>query len=476
VSPHAQFNPGQAEAFDQILAGNHHVTLLSGPAGTGKSFVIDSIVAQRNAIIVAPTGVAAINVGGETIHSAFGIRPVLLDPSADNLTVDGNFRRLHEDRARALGAADLLIIDEVSMVRADLLDALDRRLRILRNEHHAPFGGLQTVLVGDSFQLPPVLRREDERAFRTVLHHDGSRMWKSEWWFGSRVIREAAEGRLIGGVRLTQPMRQDDTEFIGFLNRARRGKLTSADLRYINSRVADRPLGVTVLHSLRRGVDAINKGHLDELPGPDFTFYRKVALLDPGARWNDRHHPQEQVRLRAGALVSLTTNYREHDDGKTHTHWVNGDTARVVAIDQSGVAVRLNRTGATYELVAPDMSEDELRAMAHDDTGGITPQFRHTVASGRVRRIKEAVAAQVPLRVAAALTVHKSQGQTLDAAFIGGDLSWAPGLAYVALSRVRTTSGLFLEAPLSAASFRVDPRVVEFNKALVTLRDLEALI
>jgi ATP-dependent exoDNAse (exonuclease V) alpha subunit len=472
------FNPGQLEAFNAIQSRSHHVTVLGGPAGVGKSYVIEAVAEKRNAIVVAPTGVAAINVGGETIHSAFGIRPVLLDPQADDLSTDGNFRSLHDDRERALREADLLIIDEVSMVRADLLDAVDRRLRKVRNEANAPFGGLQTVLVGDSHQLPPVLPRDMQRAFRSVLDHDGTQQWASEWWFGSRVIRELMEGGLVTAVRLTVPMRQDDMEFVGFLNRARRGKVTSADLHYINSRVAERPAGVTVLHSKRAGVDAINKGHLDELYGPNYTYHRQVALIDPTASWNDRHNPAEEVRLRMGALVSMTTNNREYipERNEVITHWVNGDTGRVVSIHTGGLDIKLNRTGATHKLRPVDFTRDELLALDGMDRGYVTPQFRHTVVNGRVRRVKEAIAAQVPVRVAAALTIHKSQGQTLDAAYVGGDLGWSPGLAYVALSRVRTLAGLYLEAPLSAASFRVDPRVVEFNKALVTLRDLEVLI
>lgn len=421
-------NERQQAAYDLVMRDEDPIVFVTGPGGVGKSFLIDALREARQAVVVAPTGIAAINVQGKTIHRQFRVKTMVLDPKED----DDNFIPLWPEQEYVLQRMDLLIIDEVSMVRADLMDAIDRRMKQARHSKE-PFGGVQTLLVGDPFQLPPVLVRKEERIFREVGE------WQTAKWFDARVLRETG----MKPFKLEQQMRQENQAFADILGRCRIGRPTESDLAVLNERVARvHPVGVAALYSMNRGVDAINETHIDTLEGPDFIFTRKVT-----GEWSG-NHPAEEVRLRKGALVTMTTNSRDA--------WVNGDTGRVVELTPRSAVVKLNRNGSEHVLYSPEAAHEGARfgePMGDHSWENWTQAYE----GGRLRRKLEGVAYQIPVRVAAAMTIHKSQGQTLDAAYVGGDLGWAPGLGYVALSRVRSLAGLHLAAPVTTSALRVDP-------------------
>lgn len=448
--PQLVFNDRQQRAYDAIAGGdNRRIYHLSGPAGTGKSEVVKQLMREISTLVLAPTGMAAVNVGGKTIHSALQVGFGVLDPLDDYAQVGSNFRDLSDRQRDRLRQHDLLVIDEISMVRSDLLDAIDRRLSEARGNED-PFGGMQVVLVGDSRQLPPVLTDRDKPFFNQIGR------WPSPWWFHSEVIQRLGIEPLL----LSQSMRQDDPEFVDVLNRCRKGRVRSVDLRYLNQRVVDGcPASVPTLYHANRNVDQINDQHLGTLDGPDIVFHRIVERCAGTRAWFNDHHPPEQVRLRLGALVMVTKNGED---------CVNGDTGRVIDISDQQVTVQLNRTGAAVVFEAPHKAVDPLTGReeyvgAHWEQRGYLPDGK-----GKLKPVVEARAWQIPLRVAAALTIHKAQGATVDQVYIGRGfgLGSTPGLAYTALSRVRTVGGLYLEKPLTADDFRADSRVVSFNREL----------
>ena len=421
-------NAGQQAAYDLVMSREDPIVFVTGPGGVGKSYLINALREAREAVVVAPTGIAAINVQGKTIHRQFRVKTMVLDPKED----EDNFIPLWPEQEMVLQRMDLLIIDEVSMVRADLMDAVDRRLKQVRRSP-LPFGGVQTMLVGDPFQLPPVLVRKEERIFREVGE------WQTGKWFDARVLRESG----MKPAKLDQQMRQENQVFADILGRCRVGRPTESDLEVLNRRVTKtHPVGVAALYSVNRGVDAINENHIDTLDGPDFIFRRQVM-----GEWAGTH-PLEEVRLRKGALVTMTTNSRDA--------WVNGDTGRIIDLSERSAVVKLNRNGMEHVLYGPQAAAQAAREgepMGDHSWENWTQEY----VGNRLRRRLEGRAFQIPVRVAAAMTIHKSQGQTLDAAYVGGDLGWSPGLGYVALSRVRSLEGLHLAAPVSLSALRVDP-------------------
>ncbi|MEO1039177.1 MAG: DEAD/DEAH box helicase [Pseudomonadota bacterium] len=406
----------QSALIEYALARRANL-FITGPAGTGKTTVTRAILnAAPGAAVLAPTGVAAMQAGGQTLHSFFRLPPRLITPA--------DIRRLRG--ARALKALRTLVIDEISMVRADLMEAIDQTLRLNR-DNPEPFGGVQMIVVGDLAQLPPVVQGE-EAAF---LEHQ----FGGPFFFNAPAFREA--GFVMA--ELAEIHRQNDPDFVELLNAVREAHLSSHQLELLQSRVTGRTgLEASETHVVLTGTNAaaqsINAKRLAELPGDTYAFAAKLE----GAFEPKLFPTEEPLLLKHGARVMLLKN-------DATGRWVNGTLATVT--DLSGGEVRVRIAGETHT-VEPQKWErnryavdPKTNALSKEVTGGFT---------------------QLPLRLAWATTIHKAQGLTLDRVFL--DVSrplFAHGQAYVALSRARTLEGLELSRSLRPNDIVVDQRLFD---------------
>lgn len=427
--------PEQGHVMDIIDSTREHV-FVTGRAGTGKSTLLQEFVrgTEKALVIAAPTGVAALAVGGQTIHSLFRLPIGLITPHT-------KMYPLTDDARTLLRRIDTLVIDEVSMVRCDLLDAIDRRLRAVRGRRTDPFGGVQVVMFGDPYQLPPVLKEGVERQYLVDNY-------ASPWFFDSKVWREA-QPRVV---ELTDVLRQSEDAFRDVLDRMRMGRMTSEDGAMLNEVGARRPLppDVITLAATNHTANSINAKALAALPGSV-----KVAKANIDGEFGAQFPAEEELELKPGARVMFLRNDSAMDGGR----WVNGTLGTVVRVD-----------GVVH--VATDDFPDEtveVKPVVWEKIQYTYDQLKNTVEADI-----QATFEQFPLRLAWAVTIHKSQGQTLDSAILDfGRGAFADGQAYVAFSRIRTLDGVYLSRELRPSDIKVDPRVVSFMK---TAKDNDWLI
>jgi ATP-dependent DNA helicase PIF1 len=411
-------------AFRRIAATEPLVMVLGG-AGTGKTTFLHELRRRGGArqVFLAPTGVAALQLGGQTIHSFFGIPPRILNP--DEVKPSARSRKL-------LGKIDRLVIDEVSMVRCDLLDVVDRCLRIARNRHE-PFGGVQVVLVGDFLQLPPVVPFAEQNMLARMDY-------SGPYAFDAKVLRAAEVAR----VPFTTVHRQTDRVFIEHLTRIRHGDLLAEAIEAVNLACcrphrADRT--AVVLAPTNARVDAYNHAGLSALASPERVYLGETKGEFDLA--NDRMPVPESLVLKVGARVMAVRN-------DVARRWVNGSVGSVTRLADDHASVRLD---AGHEVEIERASWERIRYAWNDTEGRVVA----TVIGSYT---------QLPLVHAWASTVHKAQGLTLDDVRIDFDRgAFAPGQSYVALSRARSLGGLSLARPLKATDVRVDRRVVNFMTA-----------
>jgi ATP-dependent exoDNAse (exonuclease V) alpha subunit len=398
---------------------------ITGRAGTGKSTLLRALpdMLTDELVILAPTGLAAVNVGGQTIHSFFGFPPRLIRP--DDIRRSRNGRVMRRLR--------LLVIDEVSMVRSDLMWAIDQSLRVNRGRPREPFGGVRLLMFGDLHQLPPVVQ-EAEVAEHLESSHGGP------FFFGIPSLREGSGTMRI---ELTHVFRQRDEALLTVLNRVRDGEAEVDDLTVLNQRVAPiRTLAdgepFVILTPTNAAAHRINMAFLNALPGNAHEYTATVT-----GDFAQTAQPTDQtLLLKVGAKIILLRNDSER-------RWVNGTIARVSRLKDSRVWVEIN--GEEHEIEPVDW---EARRYAYDQAA---QKIVETVA-GTFR--------QFPLRLAWALTIHKSQGLTLDKVYIDlGRGTFAHGQAYVALSRCRSLEGLALARPLR-------PQDILFDRSAMGYRDL----
>jgi ATP-dependent DNA helicase PIF1 len=413
-----------AAAFNFVRAGEGHL-FVTGRAGTGKSTLLKCLreVIPEDTAVLAPTGLAAVNVGGQTIHSFFGFPPRLL--RAEDIRRSRNGRLMRRLKT--------LIIDEVSMVRSDLMWAIDQSLRLNRGRPRQPFGGVRLLLFGDLHQLPPVVQ-ETEVAAHLESSYGGA------FFFNVPTLRETPGTSLL---ELQQVFRQSDGDLLRVLNRIREGVLGTDDLAVLNRRVHPiRTLAegdpFIILTPTNAAAHRINLAYLEALPG-EARAYEAVTT----GEFSDNAHPTDRTLvLKHRAKVILLRN----DPDK---RWVNGTVARITRLEDKRIWVEVK---GKEEEVEPALWEN--RRYAHDQAE---------------QRIVETVAGtfkQFPLRLAWALTIHKSQGLTLDKVYIDlGRGAFAHGQTYVALSRCRSLEGLAL-----ARCFR--PSDVRFDRSVLSYRDL----
>lgn len=425
-------SPEQQAVYDRIETTRDNI-FVTGRAGTGKSTLLNHLSwhTSKQVVITAPTGVAALNVGGQTIHSLFRL-PIGVIADHD-IEQNDALRKL-------LNTIDTLVIDEVSMVNADLLDAIDRSLRQARQRKNEAFGGVQVVLFGDPYQLAPVPGEGDERAYFADKYD-------SMWFFDAKVWDETD----LTIYELSTIHRQHEDEFKRMLNAVRHGYVTAEIAGRLNE-VGARPAptdGAITLATTNGTVTRINATELARLPGRVLT-----ARAEINGEFGGRSYPaDEALELKVGARVMFLRN----DVGGEQQRWVNGSVGTVLKIDST---VWVDIDGERHE-VKPAVWE----------------KFRYSYSPLTKSLRKDVVAefTQFPLRLAWAVTIHKSQGKTYDRAIVDlGQRSFAPGQTYVALSRISELEGLYLTRPLRPSDIIVDDNVVRFMSRTTAIPAIRA--
>jgi ATP-dependent DNA helicase PIF1 len=418
VTPTAEYRA----ALDLVRDGEEHL-FITGRAGTGKSTLLRCLtqILHENHVVLAPTGLAAVNVGGQTIHSFFGFPPRLIRPDDIRRSRNGGIMR----------KLKLLIIDEVSMVRSDMMWAIDQSLRVNRGRPREPFGGVRLIMFGDLHQLPPVIQDAE------VATHLESE-FGGPFFFSLSALREGAGTAML---ELSEVFRQNDPALIHLLNRVRDGAADESDLELLNERVAPvRTLGegepYVILTPTNAAANRINMAYLEALPGAARAYEASVT----GEFGATAQPTDATLLLKPGAKVIMLRNDPDR-------RWVNGTIARIRSLDDDEIHIELD--GKSYAVEAVSW---ESRRYAYDQTA---------------QKIVETVAGtfkQFPLRLAWALTIHKSQGLTLDRAFIDlGRGTFAHGQTYVALSRCRSLEGLALARPLKPTDILFDTRATGYR-------------
>lgn len=421
-----------------LIQYTHHSVFLTGKAGTGKSTFLKYVceVTKKKHIVLAPTGIAAINAGGSTLHSFFKLPfyPLLPDDPHYSAKEIRNTLKYSKPLCKLIQEVELIIIDEISMVRADIIDFMDKVLRIYARNTREPFGGKQMLLVGDVFQLEPVVKSDE----REILN----RFYPNPFFFSARVFREME----LVSIELTKVYRQTDPVFINVLNHIRTNTAGASDLQLLNTRYGqevkkeDGELFIT-LATRRDNADSINSHKLDELPGDAITFLGEIRGEFPE---NSLPTPVE-LCLKPGAQVIFIKN-------DMNRRWVNGTLGTVSAIDEeNGNVFVTTEDGLEFE-VEQDRWSNKL--------------YIYNEEEKRIEEEELGVYIQFPLRLAWAITIHKSQGLTFSKVtidFTGG--VFAGGQTYVALSRCSSLDGIQLNKPINRSDIFVRPEIVEFAKS-----------
>jgi len=428
---------------------------LTGKAGTGKTTLLRKIQAStsKKMAVLAPTGVAAMNAKGTTINSFFQLPPGSFFPgdiSLENLqsgilSIQSMVSELSygKEKTALFRLLELLVIDEVSMVRCDLLDVIDAILRKVRGINEA-FGGVQLLLIGDLYQLPPVTKREEW----TFLN----RAYASPYFFDAQVIRRNP----LLQVELSQVFRQTEPAFINILNDIRNNTITETSLKLLNERYdpefkGSDTLNPIIITSHNAEANAINKQKLEELPGQEYTFEGETsgAFRDLGLQ------AEQTLKLKAGAQVMFIKN----DVGENRRYY-NGKIGKIKSISIDATEIYIAFPGEE-DLLLKKSSWQSFEYKAEGDEAIMQQQVGEFT--------------QYPIKLAWAVTIHKSQGLTFDHAIIDAGKSFIAGQVYVALSRVRTLNGLILRSKISTESLRSNPEVINFMKP-ATAEVLESTI
>jgi len=402
--------------FNEIIAlfeNSNKNIFITGKAGTGKSSLINHIKKKthKNLIVLAPTAIAALNINAKTIHSFFNFPFHVITPDVI---------KKHYNK-KLIKQIDTILIDEVSMLRPDIIDAIDLTLQITR-ENKDPFGGIQIILVGDLYQLPPVVTNNEIDVMNT-LYPDGY------FFFNSNVIKKID----LIKFELSQVFRQSDTKLISLLDRARKAMLDDDDLMVFNQRLVKTdfivPEEVLTLSTNNYKVNSINASNLKNIQSKEFVYHAEIDGRYTGVPVD------EELKIKVGAQVMLVKN------GK---NWVNGTLATIDKLTKNEIYIKVK--DEVY-LLEPEKWE----------------KFEYIISDKKISSSVSATFTQYPLKLAWAATIHKCQGQTFENIVIDMDYgAFAHGQTYVALSRVVSLDGLFLRKPLRGEDFIFNPAIKDF--------------
>jgi len=419
----------EQEALFKIMEGSQQHLFITGRAGTGKSVLLRHFRenTKKRAVVAAPTGIAALNVRGQTIHSLFRVAP--------QLQRKGRLPR-NSRVCTLLKRIDTLIVDEISMVRADLLDAINERLQEAF-DNNLPFGGIQVIMFGDVYQLPPVVEEGLMSYFEAV--HEG-------YFFFNALVWQQAEFKIY---ELTQVFRQKDPAFKSILNAVRDGTVIDEQIEQLNARhgVPMPEEGTLTLAPTNSLVTNINQKRLDQLEGKAYEYKATIT----GEMKRSTFPTEEVVQLKVGAQVVLLQNDKDK-------RWVNGTIATISKLkkddEEKGITVHVDKIDYDLETT----TWEEIR-------------YEYDPAEGKVKEEVVSSFTQYPVRLAWAMTIHKSQGQTYESVAL--DLTtatFAPGQLYVALSRCTSLEGLYLKMPVKRGHIIVEPKVTAFMLRRETIK------
>jgi hypothetical protein len=455
-------NPDNSNNFLHLAASFVHHTdrhlFLTGRAGTGKTTFLRRIIesTRKKAVVVAPTGVAAINAGGVTIHSFFQLPLGPYIPGrinswdlSNNPAYDKAFLlksiRINNNKRKLIEELELLIIDEISMVRADLLDAIDVVLRYFRKDQSTPFGGLQVLMIGDLFQLPPVTIQQEWRVL--------SAYYQSPFFFGAQVFKQAPP--LC--IELQKIYRQNEPKFIGLLNRIRNNIVTPADLEWLDTfyRPGFKPNkedNYITLTSHNHIADRINERELNNLPGKKHFFNATVE----GSFYEKSFPADEVLQLKTGAQIMFIKN----DKGE-YRRYFNGKIGIVKKIEDEDITIEF-----------PNENQELL--LEREEWKNI--RYHYNEEKKQVEEEPLGSFSQFPIRLAWAVTIHKSQGLTFEKAIIDAGSSFTAGQVYVALSRLTSLNGLVLRSKIGKDCIHCDADVLYFMNNLKHEDDLKDIL
>ena len=432
-----QINSQLQLAFDFVSSTNQNI-FLTGKAGTGKTTFLYDLKQKtfKRMVVVAPTGVAAINAGGVTIHSFFQLSFGPQIPGGNAFSTHrsdraNSFKRFSKEKINIIRSLDLLVIDEISMVRADVLDGIDEVLRRYR-DRGKPFGGVQLLMIGDLQQLAPIVKDEEWEILKPY--------YDTGFFFSSRALREAS----FQSIELKQIFRQNDEDFIYLLNKIRENTIESKELDALNKRCIpgfnpDDEDGYITLTTHNYQANAINKAKLSELKQQAYTYKARVNDDFP-----EFMYPTEpELTLKKGAQVMFVKN-----DSSPEKRYYNGKIGKISEINTTGITVVCEGDDA---VVVEHERWDNTKYALNEETQEIQ---ENVIGSFE----------QYPLKLAWAITIHKSQGLTFEKAIINARQSFAHGQVYVALSRCKSLEGMVLSAPIDLQSIKNDASVLSFTK------------
>ena len=425
-------NPELQLAWQFIENTGTHL-FLTGKAGTGKTTFLRRLKEQtpKRMVILAPTGIAAINAGGVTIHSFFQLSFAPFVPETTFNSSQTHYR-LSKEKRNIIRSMDLLVIDEISMVRADLLDAIDSALRRYR-DREKPFGGVQLLMIGDLQQLAPVVKENEWEMLKNY--------YETPYFFASRALRET----VYMTIELKTVYRQSDTFFLSLLNKIRENQADDEVLNELNRRYQPgfRPRkeeGYIRLTTHNYQAQKVNDNELASLPGLTYSFRAEIDGTFP-----EYLYPADEVlTIKAGAQIMFLKN-----DPSSEKRYYNGMIGEVAAVNDAGMIVRGKDNGDEFQLLPEEWGN--YKYVLNEETKEITEEIEGTFR-------------QYPIRLAWAITIHKSQGLTFERAIIDARNSFAHGQTYVALSRCKTLEGMVLESPLRREAIISDSTVDDFTK------------